>query len=142
MDLQALKDKLDTARNSFDYRLEKVLFDVAEQMCGLMDNQHVSRADLANRMQVSPAYITKILNGYPNLTIKSLLKLSDALGQDLSVRFGAKVQIAQSVQTISIPSGSTVQEFVYVRKREAVTVDAETIKTVIDEVPNDLALAA
>jgi transcriptional regulator with XRE-family HTH domain len=84
------KEKLDAARNTFDYRLEKVLIQLGEDMCLLMEQQRLSRTQLAERMGVSPAYITKILDGNPNLTIKSLLKLSDALGRELTVQFASK----------------------------------------------------
>src|SRR2546427_8302109 len=39
---------------------------------------------------VSRAYVTKVLNGNPNLTIKTLLKLSDALGRELAIHFVPK----------------------------------------------------
>jgi transcriptional regulator with XRE-family HTH domain len=85
------KEKLDAARGTFDYRLEKVLIQLGEDMCLLMEQQGLSRTQLAERMGVSPAYITKILDGNPNLTIKSLLKLSDALGRELTIHFAPKL---------------------------------------------------
>lgn len=99
MEIAELRQKLETARNTFEYRLEKVLFEVAEQTCKLIESQGVTRSELAQRLAVTPAYITKLLNGNPNLTIKSLLKLSDVLGQRLDIRFAPKLEVAQSTTT-------------------------------------------
>lgn len=87
MDIEALREKINAARGTFDYRLEKILFQLGEDMCLLMEQQRLSRTQLAERMGVSPAYITKILDGNLNLTIKSLLKLSEAFGCELTIHF-------------------------------------------------------
>lgn len=91
MDIEALREKINAARGTVDYRLEKILFQLGEDMCLLMEQQGLSRTQLAERMGVSPAYITKILDGNPNLTIKSLLKLSDALGRELTIHFAPRL---------------------------------------------------
>ena len=44
-----------------------------------MEKQGVSRSELARRMDVSPAYITKILRGHTNLGLETLAKLAFAL---------------------------------------------------------------
>ena len=90
MDLEALREKINAARDTFDYRLEKILLQLGEDICLLMEQQRLSRTQLAERMGVSPAYITKILSGNPNLTIKSLLKLADAMGKELTLRFAPR----------------------------------------------------
>ena len=99
MEITELKQTLEAARTTFEYRLEKVLFEVAEQTCKLVESQGITRSELAQRLAVTPAYVTKLLNGNPNLTIESLLKLSDALGQTLDIRFAPKLEVAQSTTT-------------------------------------------
>lgn len=99
MEITELRQTLEAARNTFEYRLEQVLFEVAEQTCKLVESQGITRSELAQRLAVTPAYITKLLNGNPNLTIESLLKLSDALGQTLDIRFAPKLEVAQSTTT-------------------------------------------
>ncbi len=137
MGISELRQKLDAARNTFEYRLEKVLFDVAEQVCKLIESQGVSRSELAQRLAVTPAYVTKLLNGNPNLTIKTLLKLSDALGQTLDIRFAPKLEVAQSTTTssVSVPRVPAVEAFsTFVAPSVAVERPCEA--------NNDLALAA
>ncbi len=106
MGIAELRQKLEAARNTFEYRLEKTLLEVAEQVCKLIESQGVTRSELAQRLAVTPAYITKLLNGNPNLTIESLLKLSDALGQTLDIRFAPTLTVAQSVTTALAPAPS------------------------------------
>ena len=84
------QNELETVRKTFEYRLEKILIQLGEDICRLMRDQQISRADVAERLGVSRAYVTKVLNGNPNLTIKTLLKLSDALGRELAIHFAPK----------------------------------------------------
>jgi transcriptional regulator with XRE-family HTH domain len=93
MGIDRVRKKLEAARHAFEYRLEKILYDMGEQVCALIEGQKVTRRELAQRLDVSPAYITKLLNGNPNLTIKTLLKLSDALNQTLDIRFTPKQEL-------------------------------------------------
>lgn len=90
MNIDALREKINAARDTFDYRLEKILLQLGEDICLLMEQQGLNRTHLAERMGVSPAYITKILSGNPNLTIKSLLKLTDAMGKELTLQFSPR----------------------------------------------------
>jgi transcriptional regulator with XRE-family HTH domain len=138
MGISELRQKLEAARNSFDYRLEKVLFDVAERVCNLIKCQNINRSELAQRLDVTPAYITKLLNGNPNLTIKSLLKLSDVLGQTLDIRFTSKLEIAQSAGTFLTPEPSKALVQGYVQSRAQTHLGSEKPSEAID----DLALAA
>ncbi len=122
MSLDALREKLSNARKTFDYRVEKVLFDLGEQVCAVMETSDLSRSELARRMEVSPAYITKLLSGNPNLTIKSLIKLSDALGQELHLEFRNKVEVGHVATTVGQPIASSSR---YVAMQQQIPVRPE-----------------
>ena len=94
------REELESARKTFAFRLEKILLQLGEDICGLMRDQGLSRAEVAARLGVSRAYVTKVLNGNPNLTIKTLVKLSDALGRDLVIHFPSQVhgKVSSSVR--------------------------------------------
>ncbi len=62
------------------YFEEKLLLDVSDKLISEMDRQKISRRELADRLDVSPAYITKVLRGHANLTIESLAKIAYSLG--------------------------------------------------------------
>ena len=51
-----------------------------EQMTQLMDENHISRSELADTMGVSRAYITRLFNAPPNMTLRSIATLAIALG--------------------------------------------------------------
>jgi transcriptional regulator with XRE-family HTH domain len=61
------------------YYEEGLFIDVATRVIDAMETKNVSRAELARRLNVSPAYVTKILRGHANLSLESLAKLAFAL---------------------------------------------------------------
>ncbi|NLF62494.1 MAG: helix-turn-helix transcriptional regulator [Lentisphaerae bacterium] len=67
------------AEQQDDYWLEGVKIEFTEQMLAQMDALSISRKDLAQRLGVSPAYITKILRGSTNFTLKSMVGIARAL---------------------------------------------------------------
>ena len=63
-----------------DYIAEGLAIRIAEQAVRLMEEQGISRTKLASRMGVSKAYVTRLFNAPPNLTLRSLAQLALALG--------------------------------------------------------------
>ena len=63
-----------------EYLAEGLAIRIAEQAVRLMEEQGISRAELASRMGVSKAYITRLFNAPPNLTLRSIAQLALALG--------------------------------------------------------------
>jgi transcriptional regulator with XRE-family HTH domain len=62
------------------YQAEKVAVAFLAELNVHLQAHKVTNAELARRMGVSPAYITKIFRGPSNLSIETLTKLADALG--------------------------------------------------------------
>jgi len=52
----------------------------------------VSRSELARRLGVSPAYVTKVLRGNVNFTLDSMVRLVRAAGGDVSLQVAPKTQ--------------------------------------------------
>ncbi|MBA4386487.1 MAG: hypothetical protein C0404_00820 [Verrucomicrobia bacterium] len=48
-------------------------------MIDAIEARKITRSELARRLNVSPAYITKVLRGHANLSLESLAKLAFAL---------------------------------------------------------------
>lgn len=61
-------------------RQEELILEVTEALCGAMKLRRVTRSELARRLGKSPAFVTQILAGGRNLTLKSLADVADALG--------------------------------------------------------------
>lgn len=72
-------------RGTIDYETEKVILTLTEKIVEFMENNNISRVEMAKRLGVSKAFVTKILNGNPNLTIKSMVSIAIALGCELAI---------------------------------------------------------
>lgn len=81
-----MKEKIERYKDTFDYRLENLILDITEEVCRAMEEKGIGRAELADKMGVSRAFISKLLNGTPNLTIKTLMKIAVVLDREMSVR--------------------------------------------------------
>jgi transcriptional regulator with XRE-family HTH domain len=57
-----------------------------EQAARVKEEEGVSRADLAARMGVSRAYMTKLFNAHPNMTLRSIAQLCVALRLEPELR--------------------------------------------------------
>lgn len=52
----------------------------------LMDRARLNRAEIAEAAGVTPAFVSKVLNGSTNYTLKTMAKLARAVGAVLQVR--------------------------------------------------------
>ena len=72
--------------NSFWFKLEELLYDLTETIYERMKQKGISQRELAKRLGVSDAYISKILKGNENISLKTLLKLALALGLNVEIK--------------------------------------------------------
>lgn len=61
--------------------------DISGAVYTRMEELGMSKRELAERMGVSPAQITKIIKGNQNMTLKTIAKLECALGMDITYGF-------------------------------------------------------
>jgi plasmid maintenance system antidote protein VapI len=73
------------ARKSVDYWVGMPITEFSEDIWRLMEEQKVSRAELARRLGTSRAYITKLLGGNANFTLHTMTKVAMALGATVHV---------------------------------------------------------
>ncbi len=64
---------------------ERVILDVTEMICALMEQQGVSRAEFAKRLGTSKSNLTQLLDGQRNMTLKTVTDLLFHLGRSLYV---------------------------------------------------------
>jgi transcriptional regulator with XRE-family HTH domain len=105
-------DKLiQTAERSAVYWAEAAWLQFTEDLHGLMLARNVTRAELARRLGVSPAYITKVFRGTANLTLESMCRLT--LAFDASPRLHV-APIDKLTRWNDVPAVNEVQtEFVF-----------------------------
>jgi len=68
------------------YWVERAILDFTENLVSLMEEKGVSKAELARRIEKSPAYITKVMRGNTNFTIESMVRLVRAVDGQLCIR--------------------------------------------------------
>jgi transcriptional regulator with XRE-family HTH domain len=104
--------------SSEGYELDALKVELCEQIYLIMEQEKVTKAELARRLQTSRAYITKLLQGSANFTLESLVKVAKALECDVSVKLSSKAgeefgSIWEAKRVISSFSESVMQ-----RRRE------------------------
>lgn len=80
------EEQLELYRDDPDFKAEIVLLDINEQIVKAMETSGLKRSALAKRLGISRAAVTKMLDGNPNITIKTLCKVAAALGLDVNVQ--------------------------------------------------------
>lgn len=68
------------ARKSLDYWMHAAIGDFTDDIAARMKERGVSQAALAKRLKHSDAYISKVMRGSENLSIKTMAKLAMAVG--------------------------------------------------------------
>ena len=73
-----LKELLKEFKNDPDYIYESLKYDLSEQLYELMKEKGITKKELAERMGVSPAYVSKIF-GADNISLRTVAKVLAAL---------------------------------------------------------------
>ncbi len=71
-----------------EYVAEGIFLETMEKILAVMDYHNISKAELAERMSVSRAYISKLFNNSTNLTLETLAKIGLALGVPVGISIG------------------------------------------------------
>ena len=91
-----------------EYRTELLLIELNDQICAQMERTGMSRADLARKLGVSRAAVTRMLNGSPNMTLKKLVTVALALGVQVSVELRPTDMAARTERKHSTKKVTTV----------------------------------
>ena len=78
------RDLFEGLERNPEYLAELAIVEFTENMAKRMAELGITRSELARRLDTSPAYITKILQGNANFTLKSMVKISQALESRLT----------------------------------------------------------
>lgn len=78
------------------YAIEGLVADAAELVARLMEEQGVNKAELARRLGKSRAWVTQLLSGKANMTIRTFAEVVHALG----------AQVALSARAEANPKGN------------------------------------
>lgn len=92
MKKKSFKGLLNEAKERDTYWIGSVILDFTEGLHKIMETNEVSRSELARRLGVSPAYITKVLRGNVNFTVDSMVRLVRAAGGEVHIQVEQRPQ--------------------------------------------------
>ena len=72
-----------------------MLLEVTEEIARGTDCAKHKRSELADRLGTSRAYVTKLLDGQENMTLKTLVRVANALEMKVDTRFIPREQAAR-----------------------------------------------
>ena len=81
---------LEQAKKGNDYWVAKISQDFTEEVSQIMQQKHITKKDLADKLETSPAYITKVMRGNTNFTVESMVKIASSLDMQLHVHLAPK----------------------------------------------------
>jgi transcriptional regulator with XRE-family HTH domain len=91
-----LQSKLRKSAGRVGYEIERLLIGINEEIVAQMENKGVTRTELARRLGVDKSYVTRMLNGMPNMTLKTLVSVASALDCRVSMPSFSKLTTAGS----------------------------------------------
>ena len=74
------KDRMLVARSSPAYLTEAAVLDFTVSLWDAMQSEGVSQAELARRIDSAPAYVSRVLGGADNVTLRTMVRMAYALG--------------------------------------------------------------
>jgi len=84
--LERYRQFIAEAEASPDYWSAAAAYEFVRELERRMEEQGVSRAELARRLGTSKAYITKVMGADANFTLTTMTRLARALGGEVHVR--------------------------------------------------------
>ena len=80
-------------------RQERLILDVTEQLAGALENGGVTRAELARRMGRTPGFVSQLLGGGRNLTLRTVADIAAALSLRPSFKLSSR-RISAAAETV------------------------------------------
>jgi transcriptional regulator with XRE-family HTH domain len=77
-----------TPEGMAEFQQERIILELAILIRRLLKEKGLSKADLAARLGKSKAFVTQILNGRANMTLRTISDVMCALGHSLSLAAG------------------------------------------------------
>jgi transcriptional regulator with XRE-family HTH domain len=115
------------------YAVEGLLADAAELIWQLLVQRKMKQTDLARLLNKTPAFVSQLLNGKANMTVRTLAEVASALGAtikieavDTNANAGAP-QECPHVHTFKLPAKSVSNENAFRLKyvESGVTIDTD-----------------
>ncbi|MDO8962932.1 MAG: helix-turn-helix domain-containing protein [Coriobacteriia bacterium] len=107
-----IADSLDSA----DYETESLILSLTGEFLDLMDLTGTTRTELAARLGVKPPRVTRILQGNDNFTLRTIVRVADALGCRIVLTLEPRDAVAAAGQSAVGATGELAGERATVAK--------------------------
>ena len=98
-------EELNSLHGNPDYELERLLLDINEKIVDRMDMLAWRNVDLAQHLDVSRAFVTKLLNGNTNMKLSTLVGVANALGVQVSMDLLPNDARSYETEEVDLPQG-------------------------------------
>ncbi len=92
------------------YAIEALIADTAQMIADLMGQKNLKQADLARMLNKTPAFVSQLLNGKSNMTLRTLAEVVYALGASVKIEavdresLGCEIDDSQGAHTFRLPN--------------------------------------
>lgn len=88
-------------------RQEELILDVTERLIEALEEQGVTRAELARRLARTPGFVSQLFAGGRNLTLRTIADIAGALSRRPSLRLSPEWRSVVHAQPASVSAGWT-----------------------------------
>jgi transcriptional regulator with XRE-family HTH domain len=71
---------------------ETLILDVTEEICTVMEEQGISKSELARLLKKSKGFVSQILSGERNMTLRTVADIANVLGYEFEVKLKVMVE--------------------------------------------------
>jgi transcriptional regulator with XRE-family HTH domain len=89
---------------------EELILEVTETICNILDSEHISRKELADRLGKSKGFISQLLNGGRNLTLRTVADILHVLGYKVALKPDKLVTHRRHSNVIKFPQPQTTYQ--------------------------------
>jgi transcriptional regulator with XRE-family HTH domain len=89
---------------------EELILEVTETICELLGNEKVSRKELAERLGKSKGFVSQLLNGGRNLTLRTVADILHVLGYKIALKPDKLVTHRRASNVIEFPQSQTTYQ--------------------------------
>ncbi len=89
---------------------EELILEVTETICDLLEKEKISRKELADRLGKTKGFISQLLNGGRNLTLRTVADILHVLGYKVSLNPQKEEKQKQNSKLIEFPIQTIYQK--------------------------------
>jgi plasmid maintenance system antidote protein VapI len=120
MALKSFKKLLTEAKQRDRYWVEKAKLNFSIELTNFFKKSGITQTSLAEKLNTSPAYITKVFRGDANFTIETMVKLARSVDGELQIHISPKQSNEQWFDVLKsqqLPNKDTTSEWVKQKRK-------------------------